>query len=171
MRKYILFLALALCREVVVGVAGGVCAHMWARDEARHWMQKAEAFYSPERHNVLSHLLSLSKPVNILLNKGWHIGKDFHMHAHTCMHTYPARAGGRILKSERVDKYIAWQSAFSDPQDCPSLISRGRWLGLCSQISQDIKTIFMLRQTGGMEHGRRVIIWRTGGVQLLRGKS
>jgi len=35
MRKYILSLALALCKELVVGAAGGVCARMRARDEAR----------------------------------------------------------------------------------------------------------------------------------------
>lgn len=36
MRKYILLLALAGCKEVVVGAAGDICACMRARDEARH---------------------------------------------------------------------------------------------------------------------------------------
>lgn len=35
MRKYILSLAPALCKEVVVQVVGDVCARMHTRDEAR----------------------------------------------------------------------------------------------------------------------------------------
>lgn len=36
MRKYILSLALAGCKEVVAGAAGAICACTRARDEARH---------------------------------------------------------------------------------------------------------------------------------------
>lgn len=69
MRKYILSLALALCKEAVVGVAGGVFVHASTHEmEQGTECRKQRPFNSPERHNVLSRLLSIS--VNILLNKG-----------------------------------------------------------------------------------------------------